>query len=49
MYDFEFEIDCNDDTGKWSITFYDMKENELNQLLVMWMKVRDWLIEKEKK
>ena len=47
MYDFEFEIECNDDTQKWSIRFYDMEEKDFDRWLVLCLKLRDWLIKKE--
>jgi len=48
MYDFKYEIEC-DDTQKWSIRFYDMEEQEFNEWLVLIMRLRDWLIEREGK
>ena len=49
MYDFKFEIQCNDDTERWSIRFYDMEEKEFDRWVVLIMKLRNFLIEREGK
>ena len=48
MYDFEYELTWDEETNKRGLHIYMENEKEFNQWLVWIMKLRDWLIDKEK-
>jgi hypothetical protein len=48
LYDFEYEFTHDIETDKWGFRFYDMNEKECHKWLAIVMKMRDFLIEKEK-
>ena len=48
LYDFEFEFTWDETTNKRGFHLYSDNEQEFNQWIVLIMKMRDWLIDKEK-
>jgi hypothetical protein len=48
LYDFEYEFTWDEATNKRGFHIYSDNEQEFNQWIVLIMKMRDWLIEKEK-
>jgi hypothetical protein len=48
LYDFEYEFTWDEETNKRGFHLYSDNEQEFNQWIVLIMKMRDWLIDKEK-
>ena len=48
LYDFEYEFTWDEETNKRGFHLYSDNEQEFNQWIVLIMKMRDWLVDKEK-